>query len=352
MSLRWCSPTHTPSLYIFFVGEKVGIVMLLTKEVEVGLRGNKRIPYYREKGYDIPTKIDKYNRVVVDYSKKLLVNVEDMPEYSELKVIVKCDYQEDGCRDVYPKNVADYFKNNINSTVHKDCCSNRKCQNKKTAECNLINYGFEFHLNQPDFIKRIKQTNLKKYGSETLFGSEYFMDKTKEVVKEKYGVENISQIDDIKIKKSETFYKNGSVRTSRQQRYIHQLFGGILNYSNSTPSLDVAFPENKIYIELNGSGHDLCVKMGQMTEQTFKQKELKRYQYLKRRGWKGIFINTPVDYLPSDEILLEEYNKALEWLKSDEKYHSHYNIEIGNKINDDKYGKLRIITNKDLEEVG
>ena len=325
--------------------------MLLTKEVEVGLRGNKRIPQYREKGYEIPTKIDKYKRVVIDYSKKLLVKIEDMPEYSEAKVIVKCDYQEEGCRDIYPKNVADYIKNNINSTIHKDCCSNRRCQNKKTSECNLVNFGFEFHISQPEFVDKNKQNNLEKYGSEYLMGTDYFKIKSKETVKNKYGVENISQINEIKIKKAETYYRNGTVVTSRQQMYVHQLLGGILNYSNNTPSLDVAFPDNKIYIELNGSGHDLCVKMGQMTEEDFKQREIRRYQYLKRRGWKGVFINTNRDYLPSDEVLLNEYNKALEWFKSDEKYHSHYNINIGEFINDEKYGKLRKITEKDLKEV-
>lgn len=326
--------------------------MLLTREVVVGLKGNKRIPYYREKGYMIPTKKDKYKRIVVDYSKTLIVKVEDMPIYSEAKVIVKCDYQEDGCRDVYKKSVGDYIRNNINSTIHKDCCSNRKCQNKKMAECNLINYGFEYHVQQPEYIERIKQTNLVKYGSESIFGSDYFINKSKEVVKEKYGVDNVSQIDDIKLKKSETFFRNGSVRTSRQQKYIHQLFGGKLNYSNNTPSLDIAFPDDKIYLEVNGSGHDLCVKMGQMSEHDFKEREKRRYWYLKRQGWKGIFINTVRDYLPSDEVLIDEFNKALEWFKSNDKGHYHYDINIGGYKNDIQYGKLRLIKEKDLKEVG
>ena len=325
--------------------------MLITKEVEVKLKGSKKLSHYEEKCYEIPYKTDKYGRKVIDYSKNLIVKVEDLPPYSEVKVLVKCDYNEEGCKGTYPKNAGDYIKNNLNSVVHKDCCSNRKCQTKKTAECNLVNYGFEYHINQPEFIKKQKQTNLEKYNSESIFGSKYFIEKTKEIVKEKYGVDNISQIEDVKIKKAETFYKNSTVRTSRQQRYIHQLFGGELNYSNDTPSLDIGFPEDKIYIEVNGSGHDLCVKMGNMTEEEFKNKEIRRYQYLKRRGWKGVFINTIRDYLPSDEVLLEEYNKALEWFKSDEKYHSHYNINIGGFINDDTYGKLRRITEKDLKIV-
>jgi len=325
--------------------------MLLTKEVEVGLRGNKKILYYREKGYKIPMVIGKKGKPVVDYSQPLFVKIEDMPEYSEAKVTVKCDYQEEGCRDIYPKNVADYIKNNLKSIIHKDCCSNKKCISKKTAECNMINFGFEYHINQPEFIEKQKQTNLEIYGVDNVFASEHFKITYKQIIQDKYGVDNISQNEDIKIKKAETFYRNGTVRTSRQQIYVHQLLGGILNYSNDTPSLDIAFPDNKIYIELNGSGHDLCVKMGQKTQQQFNNREIRRYYYMKKLGWKGIFINTGRDYLPSDEVMMQEYNKALEWFKSEEKYHSHYNIDIGGLMNDKVYGKLRRITEKDLKEV-
>lgn len=326
--------------------------MLVSEFVEVGLRGNKKLTHYREKGYEIPTKIDKYKRIVIDYSKKLFVKIEDMPIYSEAKVTVKCDYQEDGCKDIYQKNVSDYFKNNINSTIHKDCCSNRKCQARKTSESNIINYGFEYHINQPEYIEKQQEIILNKYGTKNIFSSEYFIKLNKNIIKEKYGVDNVSQNNEIKIKKAKTLYKNETIATSRQQRYIHHLFGGILNYSNNTPNLDIAFPEVKIYTEYNGSGHDLSVKRGKMTQEEFNNKEIKRYQFLKSNGWKLIKITSSCDYLPSDEVLLNEYNKALEWFKSDDKGHWHFNIDIGNKINDAKYGKLRRIKEKDLKEVG
>jgi hypothetical protein len=70
---------------------------------------------------------------------------------------------------------------------------------------------------------------------------------------------------------------------------------------------------------------------------------------MKNLGWKGIFINSPRDYLPSDDIIIQEINKAKEWFKINEKYHSHYNIDIGILINDEKFGKLRKIKEKDLK---
>lgn len=325
--------------------------MLLSKEVEIGLRGNKSIPYYREMGYAIPMTIGKKGKPVVDYSQKITVKVEDLPRYSEAKVLIRCEYNEDGCKQEYYKSYSDYYKNNIDCIVHKDCCSNRKCQSKKTADCNMANYGFEYHINQPNTIKRMEATNIKRYGSKNMFGSEYFINKTKEVVLDKYGVENISQLEEIKIKKAQTFYRNGTVRTSRQQKYLHELFGGELNYANNTPSLDIAFPEDKIYLEFNGSGHDLCVKTGYMSQDDFNNRERQRYYYLKGLGWKGIFIISPQDYLPSDEILMDEFNNALAWFQSSENGHAHYNINIGNKIKDEVYGDLRRITESDLDKV-
>lgn len=298
--------------------------MIIDNIIEVGLRGNKRIPYYKEKGIEIPTKIDKYGREVIDFSKKIYVRLEDMPEYSEAKVTIKCDYQEEGCRNEYQKCVGDYIKNNKNSIVNKDCCSNKKCQSKKTAECNMIRYGFEYHVNQPEIKKKIEETNVDKYGSKTIMGTEYFKEKVKETVTEKYGVDNISQLEEVKIKKAETFYKNGTIATSTQQRYIHKLLGGELNYANNTPSLDIAFPNEKIYVEYDGSGHDLNVKLGQITEKEFKEKEKKRRYYMKGLGWKEVIISSKKDRIPEDSIIFnmlsfakDHFNNNHSWVQFD-----------------------------------
>lgn len=320
--------------------------MLLSKEVEVKLKGSKSIQHYISKGYEIPYKIDKNKRKVIDYSKNIIVKVEDLPKYSEVKVLVKCDYQEDGCRDEYYKNACDYIKNNIDNIVHTDCCTNRKCQFLKTIECNIINHGVKYTAQIPEVRQKTEQTNLNKYGSTNIFGSEYFKQNNKIMLNEKYGVDNVSQIDEIKNKKANTFYINGTIATSRQQRYLNKLFDGILNYSDNTPCLDIAFPDEKIYIEYNGSGHNLPVKSGRESQEFFDARERKRYYYLKDNGWKGIFINSEKDYLPSDEILISELNKAFQWLISDGRNHWHYVINIGNKVNDINYGKLRKIINE------
>ena len=219
---------------------------------------------------------------------------------------------------------------------------------KKSRETMQLKYGVDYPGQSPEIMEKVKKTNIEKYGVDNVLKNKDIQIKIKNIIKDKYGVDNVSQSEEIKNKKYKTFFKNQTVATSRQQRYLHNLIGGELNYANNTPNLDIAFPEEMIYVEFNGSGHNLCVKYGQISQIDFEEKEKRRYYYLKKRGWKTIIINSKYDYLPSDDIINKEIENAKKWFESDEKGHSHYIINIGNKINDEKYGKLRRITENDL----
>jgi hypothetical protein len=243
---------------------------------------------------------------------------------------------------------------------------------KKKQTC-LKKYGVEYSAQAPEIKEKFKQTIMEKYGVSGVLSVPEIKEKFNKTlnehygvlyplqskeIKEKiinklqdtYGVDNVSQMEEVKIKKAESFYKNSTIATSNQQLYLHNLLGGELNYSNNTPSLDIAFPNDNIYIEYNGGGHDLGVRMGSITRKEFENKERRRYYFLKGQGWKGIFINSPQDYLPSDEIIIDEINKAKEWFKSNEKGHSHYSINISDSINDNNYGHLKRIRKEDVKE--
>lgn len=92
--------------------------MLLTKEVEVNVN-TKYVKYYQEKGYTIPKRINKNNKLVIDTSKTIKVKIEDLPSNSHAIINYKCDFcgrlistryqaynkkDEDGCIDCYNKN--------------------------------------------------------------------------------------------------------------------------------------------------------------------------------------------------------------------------------------------------------
>ena len=347
--------------------------MLITKEVEIGLNG-QTVKHYESLGYAIPRTKNKLGIFTLPRKAKITVKVCDLLEGSHADVQCLCDYcLDNGINKIITKEYKNYIRENKKSVIHKDCCFD--CKSLKTIESNQIvydcenvfqlestkiksketiieKYDVEYITQSENIQDKIKQTNMIKFGCEYALSSQILINKREDTLQEKYGVSNISQLEEIKLKKSETFYNNQTVATSRQQKYLHKLLNGELNYHLLSFNLDITFPEEKIYIEYDGGGHDLQVRMGKKSIAKFNKYELDRYFLLKREGWKMFKIISPSDYLPSDQILLEEYSKAMDWFKSGDSGHSHYIVNIGKKSVDINYGKLRKIQEKDLEEVG
>jgi very-short-patch-repair endonuclease len=133
-----------------------------------------------------------------------------------------------------------------------------------------------------------------------------------------------------------TMYQNGTQMCSLQQRYLHKLFGGELNYPVGNSSLDIAFPDKKIYIEYDGSGHDLTVKRGDMSRHDFEEREKRRTYKLWRMGWKCVRIISRRDNMPSDDVLQSMLDKAFDVLND----HSWITFDIDNntvEFSADKY---------------
>jgi hypothetical protein len=297
--------------------------MLVSEFVEVKLNG-KKIKHYEELGYILPKRKTK-DGMCVPKNAIINIKIEDVPKNSHIEVIVKCDY----CGKEYPTRYDGYNTRKEND-INLDCCE--ECKPLKNKELNMLRYGVENQFQREEIKNNLEYFYMNSFGST-------------------HPMRNA----DIKEKAMKTMSDNNGIECSRQQIYLCKLFNGKLNFvDNSTKgfAIDIALVDKKIAIEFAGSGHNLQVKFGNMTAKEFENKEIVRYQILKRNGWKQIHINSNQDYLPSDEVLLKEYNQALEWFNSSGKGHSHYNINIGNKINDVKFGKLRKIKEKDLKEVG
>lgn len=315
---------------------------------------------------------------------KILLHYTEVPLNSSYLANVECDY----CNKKYLLRYCDYIKAINRSVVKNIAC--RDCMYVKARECNLLNYGVESVLSLKEVKEKRKKTNLQKYGVECVFQNEDIRDKQKatvfskygvynvfqnkevqekqkQTVLDKYGVENVFQNEDVKIKIAKTMmekynvknpmqsaeikkvaisnllksrYLHNSAPCSKQQRYLHNLLGGELNYPVNHFYLDIAFTKEKIYIEYDGKGHDLTVKLNLMTEKDFHKKELDRYFILKRLGWKQIVIQSSEDLLPCDDIIVELINKNKEILLNSE---DHNRIVININNDDNLYGKLRKI---------
>ena len=290
--------------------------MLLPQEIEVGIN-YKNIDYYRNLGYQI----EKCSTVIN-------VNINHLAKNSHKKVKILCDY----CKETFERVFRDYLKFKDKSPIKKDCCV--KCRGTKTKESNLIVYGVENVANVEEVVEKRKATNIERFGAENPFQSKEIIQKIEKTIMKKYGVKNVFESKEIieKIQKKnlekygykyasmhpdvrdritenyvKSMYSNGTSPASKPQRYIHKCLGGELNYPVGKLMLDVAFVESKIYIEYQGSGHDLSVKMGKMTKDEFQKRENNRYYYLRNKGWKMIEIisTSQYDFLPEEKVLEE-----------------------------------------------
>jgi hypothetical protein len=202
---------------------------------------------------------------------------------------------------------------------------------------------------------KIKTTNIRRYGKPIPLQTEECQNKLKNTMKERYGVENYSQTKDYKVKYKntclnrygvehkrkipqvaeeairvlhETMNKNGSMPVSKGQSYLHSILGGIVNYPIGNINLDIAFPEDKIYVEYDGGGHKLNVILGQITEEEFNEKEKRRNYLLKNMGWKLIRIIATTEYVPTPLKIKEMFNIALSVFNDN---HSWINFNIDEK---------------------
>lgn len=283
-----------------------------------------------------------------------MVKVEDLPKNSsKITVRVQCDY----CGKIIPKIYQALIKERERSPVNKDCCYD--CRHLKVEESNLLVYGVKSTNSLESVIEKRKSTNIEKYGVDNVMKNGAIKEKVgktnlrkygeiapcknKEVKKKlimtnikkygfasptlnkkirekqlktmtiKYGEQYPMKLDFVKEKSKKSMYENDTAPCSKSQRKVYEYIGGELNYPIGYYSLDIAFPEEMIYIECDFSGHWLRVKLGHMTEEEWKSYELKRWYFLYRRGWKEIRIVSKKDYLPSkdDLIKLIDYSKSL-----------------------------------------
>lgn len=269
--------------------------MLLTKKVDVKVTSNM-CKYYKEKGY-----IFKCNDVIT-------IDINDLPVQSNYDVLVECE----NCKKQYYMPYYSYYK--CKGIVYCNDCKILKIKNT-----NLEKYGCEFAFQNKDVQEKHRKTIMSKYGCNNVFQNEDIKQKIKETCLKKYGVENPMQNKDI-LEKSykkmcETKFYNETQICSKQQRYINDVLGGDLNRPYEKFWLDIFFEEDNIYLEYNGSGHDISVKYNKLTREQFDLNEIKRYKVLKNRGLKQIVIESSQDILSDKEVLLSLKDFAFSILK-------------------------------------
>ena len=336
--------------------------MLISKSAEVKW-GNRNKQYYIDKGYNFTNNGDCFE-----------VNVRDLsPSSSKVCVECLCDYcLENDVQTVIVKTWQDYNKQ-ISSPINKDCCVN--CKSKKKKESDLKVYGVNHTSKLQSTIDKMQETNVEKYGFISATMNDQVKMKIQTTNIERYGVKAPAQNEEVKNKiihtnrtrygyvsptlnkkirekqlvkmKSkygvlypmqnlssqqkarQSLYKNASGVSSKQQNYVHDILGGELNYPFNNLGLDIAFPNEKIYLECDFGGHDLQVKLGNMSTKEFEEYEKRRWYLLYRNGWKEIRIISKSDKVPSKDVLLSMYSFAISYLN---KGHHYIRFDIDNMV--------------------
>ena len=261
--------------------------MLLTEFVKVKVN-NHSMPHYKSLGYNVKM----FDEIVVP--------VEDLTPKSTVKIRIKCDY----CGAEYTITYSCYTKNvALDESLGRqktDACIH--CRHLKAKETYQDRYGVDNPMQLESIRSKAQETNIQKYGCRNPILNKDIDSKRVNTLIEKYGQTNPMKVNEFAQKQRESM-QNGNGLCSYCQKYLAELYNGSINYRFGKYLLDIYIESKNIDIEVNGSGHNLDVILGKMTQEDFEVKENKRINVLRSDGIKQIIFILENDKLPSDDIL-------------------------------------------------
>lgn len=357
---------------------------------------------------------------VYDIGKTFTVKIEDLQPFSNVIVDYLCDYCFDTVMSTPYATITNATKeadkiacrNCYTQKVKETCMSRYGVDNyaktpefhEKYTEVMLTKYGVEHNSQLPDYREKFHNTCVERYGEnyweqfaeksrssfreKTGYNSPLqvpeIKEKSKQTCMERYGYEYALQVPEVRakivqsciehygvdcptkspevrLKTVKTFYKNGTITTSKQQLYIYNLYrlmnGNIeLNYPVSYYNVDICFPEEKLAVEVDFGGHNLSVKLGTFTQEEFEKREIVRNHVVRNEGYRQMRIISSRDVLPLDKILLQMLSGARQYFVEYSNHHwIEYDIDksvVRNAEHKDgtayDYGKLRRIKDSDV----
>ena len=232
------------------------------------------------------------------------------------------------------------------------CSDEIKEKKKKTF---LKHYGVEYPFQSEELYSHMGDVLQERYGARNCMQSKEIRQKAENTMLEKYGFKNPNQVpeirekinktnieryggispicsEDVKLKCRESMYKNSTVSTSTQQIEIYNII------KSEYPQTELNYPIGKkfsgdividnIDFEVDYGGHNLSVKLGEITQDEFDKKEMIRDKIVKSCGYKVIrLIADNTRKIPSDEILLKILEQSKEYFNTTNHTWVDYNID-------------------------
>jgi very-short-patch-repair endonuclease len=223
--------------------------------------------------------------------------------------------------------------------------------------------GYDSPMQVPEIKEKSKQTCLKRYGYEYSLQVPEVRERIKQSCVEHYGVDHPNKSSEVRSKTAQTYYKNNTIATSKQQLYIYNIYKMLneticLNYPVSHFNVDICFPEEKLTVEIDFGGHNLSVKLGDCTQEEFDKREIVRNNVIKKEGYKQMHITSRKDFIPSDQTLFQMLSETRNYFINYPN-HSWIEYDIDNSIVRNaeykdgilyNYGELRKVKDSDLSK--
>ena len=172
---------------------------IITKEVEVKLWGTN-IKHYKSLGYN-----GKQGDIIT-------VNVEDLSDGCNIRVIVACDYCGRKCNPRYVE-----YHNSIEMDGTYACSH---CGIHKAEKTMLRKYGVKNYSSTQECREKVSNTFMSRYGVSHVSKSEEFLKRKCENNKEKYGVEHTLQVKEFRDKGIKTMVDKYGVEHALQNKEI------------------------------------------------------------------------------------------------------------------------------------
>lgn len=201
---------------------------------------------------------------------------------------------------------------------------------EKAIITNRVKYGVDYPMQTKEFQEQFKKTSYEKYGVRRPTQNLEIQNKVKSTNIKRYGYENPTQNPDILAKSINSRYLYGTATCSKQQHELYENIGGKLNFPCNNFIIDIAYPEEKIAVEWDGSGHNLSVKLGKISQQEFNRNENFRRKILFENDWRIITFVTKKDIIPSSENIKKIINYCLDYIHNGG--HSIYIMVDNNEI--------------------
>lgn len=180
----------------------------------------------------------------------------------------------------------------------------------KAEETLMKNYGVKNPFESKEIQKRIAITNEERYGPGNIAHTPEIAQKIKDRNLEKYGVEWAGQRPDVIEKIHQSFYENGTVKTSKAEREMCRLLKEIYGENNCFPS----FPFENTNFDCLVTLGDIKIDVeydGWFWHKNKQERDKRRNYYVIKRGFRVLrFVAN--DDIPTKEQIIDGVNQILQ----------------------------------------